>query len=296
MRLALLLMAATALVGAQAIAAPAVLAAPTQLQSHGYVLPETEEWDMTAEDGSVYRIYVSRPEGAAPKGGFPVLYVLDGNAMFAGFAEARRIQSAYATGAHEMVIVGIGYPGGKLYEGRRVGDFTPPIKSPSLAAFHAKDPQGGRDRFETFLMDKVRPEIARRYTVNPARQSLFGHSLGGLFALHMLYSKPDAFHTIIAASAALWWDDQMILREEDALRARLAAEKGAMRPSRVLLAVGANEEARVIVTENRALAGRLEALSRHGLSSEYMLLEDEGHLTVPHRVVTAALRWARQWP
>lgn len=284
-----LLCAAALLAGAPAVAAPAASDA-------GYVMPETEWWDLTAEGGEVYRLYVSRPPGEAPKDGYPVLYVLDGNAMFGGFAEARRIQSAYATGADKMIVVGIGYTGGKLYEGRRVGDFTPPIKNAALARFHAADPQGGRDRFERFLMDKLRPELARRYLVNPARQSLFGHSLGGLFALHMLYARPEAFHTIIAASSAIWWDDQMILQEEEAFRAKLASGGGSTHPARLLLVVGENEEAPVSVTDNRLLATRLEPLSRYGLRSQFMLLEGEGHLTVPHRSITATLRWARQWP
>lgn len=88
----------------------------------------------------------------------------------------------------------------------------------------------------------------------------------------------------------------MILREEESFSATLAAGKGAIRPARLLLAVGANEEARVTLTDNRRLAGRLQALSRYGLRSEFLLLDDEGHLSVPHRSTTAALRWARQWP
>ncbi|MET0336580.1 MAG: alpha/beta hydrolase-fold protein, partial [Caulobacter sp.] len=276
MKRTLLLLCATMLVATQAVAAQPET---TTASANGHVMPETEWWDLTAKDGSVYRIYISRPQGEAPKDGYPVLYVLDGNAMFGGFADARRIQSVYAGGADKMIIVGIGYPGGKLYEGRRVGDFTPPIKNAALAQYHAKDPQGGRDRFADFLLDKVRPEVARRYPVNTARQSLFGHSLGGLFALHVLYSRPEAFHTIIATSAALWWDDQLILQEEDAFRAKLAAGKGAIRPARLLLTVGENEEMPVMVTENRQLAGRLEELSRYGLRSEFMLLDDEGHLT-----------------
>lgn len=66
---------------ALAAQAPSAPAAET-----GYVMPETEWWDLTAEDGAVYRIYGSHPQGEAPKDGYPVLFVLDGNAMFGGFA------------------------------------------------------------------------------------------------------------------------------------------------------------------------------------------------------------------
>src|SRR3546814_15077313 len=65
------------------------------------------------------------------------------------------------------------------------------------------------------------PAIEKRYAVDSRRQALYGHSLGGLFALHMLYSHPGAFRTIIAASPSIWWDNQAILSEERAFKARI---------------------------------------------------------------------------
>src|SRR3546814_10213784 len=70
---------------------------------------------MTAQSGRTDRILVSLPPGTAPDSGYPVLYVLDGNAMFAGFAEARRIQALGNSGIDKMIIVGIGYPGEQIY-------------------------------------------------------------------------------------------------------------------------------------------------------------------------------------
>jgi predicted alpha/beta superfamily hydrolase len=284
------------LCGAALIAPAARALAADPAPPPGYVLPETQWWDIQAAHGETYRIYISMPAGEPPKGGYPVLYVLDGNAMFAGFAEARRIQGVYPGGASGMIVVGVGYPGGQLYERRRVGDFTPPISSSALAEYHRKDPQGGRPRFEAFLIDQLRPEIARRYPVNTARESLFGHSLGGLFALHVLYSRPEAFHTITAASPTLWWDDQMILAEEAAFRKRLASDAPPKRVPRLQLLVGENEEAPVTVVDVSALAARLEPLSGSGLRSRFELLAAEGHLTAPHRAITPTLRWSMQFP
>jgi predicted alpha/beta superfamily hydrolase len=289
-RLALLLFSAALM------AQPALAQGAEESSGAGYVVPETEGWDIESRQGEIYRIHVSRPPGEPPAGGYPVLYVLDANAVFAGFAEARRIQSAYPTGADKMIIVGVGYPGGKLYDSRRVGDFTPPIQNPALAAYHRNDPQGRRATFADFLLDELRPEVARRYSVHPDRQSLYGHSLGGLFALHMLYARPDAFHTITAASASLWWDDQMILAEESAFRAALRSASPPRHVARLLLLVGEAEEAPVTVLDNTALATRLHALSADGLRSRFMVLEEEGHLGVPHGALTTTLRWANQWP
>lgn len=282
-----------------AVAPPPAIAQTTEAGSTaatGYIVPETEVFDMTAKHGHTYRIYVSRPDGDAPEGGYPVLYVLDGNAVFAGFAEARRIHSLYNSGIDKMIVVGIGYPNTELYDGRRMGDFTPPIKSPQLKAIYGAYPNGGRDDFLTFLLNEARPEIARRYPVSENRQSLFGHSLGGLFALHVLYSMPGAFHAIIAASPSIWWDNQFILEEERAFAARLAKDASPGRKTRITVMVGGLEETPVTIADSIALGERLEALSGYGLRSDYEVLDGEGHLTVPARAVTKTLRAAMQWP
>lgn len=261
-----------------------------------YVMPETEVWDTDAAHGRQYRLYVSRPEGDAPEGGYPVLYVLDGNAMFAGFAEARRIQSIYDDGLEKMVVVAIGYPNDELYDKRRMDDFTPSIKNPKLRKTYEDRKSGGRDQFLKFLLEEVRPEIARRYAVNEDRQSLFGHSLGGLFALHVLYSRPGAFHTIVAASPTIWWDNQFILAEERTYTARIKKDPSLGGATRILVLTGEHEETHVTVTDSISLSKRLEALSAYGLRSEFELLDGETHITVPSRAVTKTLRAVMQWP
>lgn len=267
-----------------------------QDETSPYVLAEAEMWNLDADHGETYRIYVSKPDGDAPQGGFPVLYVLDGNAMFAGFAEARRIQSVYDDGLEQLIVVGIGYPNDELYDGRRLGDFTPPIQNPVLGDLYKEYPSGKRDLFEAFLMQKLRPEIARRYSVNPVRESLYGHSLGGLFALHTVFTSPGTFHTVIAASPTIWWDDQTILAEERAFRASLEKDPSIGNRVRVDVLVGELEEATVTVGDSIALADRLAELSIYGVRSSFHLLEAETHITVPSRSVTTALRTAMQWP
>lgn len=271
------------------------LAAQTPAQA-AVTLPDTDMFDLRAANGLDYRIYVSRPQGDAPAGGFPVLYVLDGNAMFAGFAEARRIQGVYDDGQDKMIVVGIGYPNEIPYDPRRMGDFTPAIVTPALKAMYKDYPSGGREQFLAFLMDQLRPEIAKRYNTHPVRQTLYGHSLGGLFALHVLFSRPGAFHTIIAASPSIWWDQQTILAEEQAFKARLEKDPALGRGSRLLILVGEREETEVTLLDGAALAKRLEPLSAQGLRSSYKVLDGERHITVPARSVTLALRAAMQWP
>lgn len=261
-----------------------------------YAMPETEKWDMTSAAGRTYRIFVSRPTGDAPVGGYPILYLLDGNALFAGFAEARRLQGFGGRNFDKMIIVGIGHPGDQVYDPRRMEDFTGPIAEPALKQLYAQFPSGGRDAFRAFLLGELKPAMAKRYAIHQQRQALYGHSLGGLFALHLFYSHPGAFNTIVAASPSIWWDDQAILSEEADWRGRAVKDGKQARAARLLLIAGEYETEGSIAQDSAALAARLAPLSAGGLRSEFLLLDGETHVTVPHRSITATMRTVMRWP
>jgi predicted alpha/beta superfamily hydrolase len=275
-------------------AAPAT-PAPT-LTSPAYTLPSTEVWDIKSAKDYTYQIFVSVPKTPPPPEGYPVLYVLDGNAMFAGFAETRRIQEYMTSPVGKMIIVGIGYKTDMAYDTtRRLYDFTQDFKKPVKPA-QQKLKAGGRDEFAAFILSTLRPEIARRYPVNAERQSLYGHSLGGLFSLYMLFNHPTEFHAIIAASPSTWWNDQGILAEERAFSAKLVEGKLPGTPSRIRIVAGDLEETTANVTDSQAMAKRLELLSGYGLRSEFELFKGETHISVPSRSVTSSLRFAATWP
>lgn len=276
----------------------AVTTPPTQAQQGatpvpGYTMPATQMWDMTSDGGEIYRIFVSYPATEAPAEGFPVLYVLDGNAMFAGFAETRRIQEWSDVG--KSIVVGVGYPGDQAYDNRRLYDLTGgPPPQPWRDQF-AKERNGGWDVFRDFLTGKLRTEIGKRFKINPDRQALFGHSLGGLFAVHTLYSKPDAFHAIIAASPSLFWHEQEMLKAERDFAARLQAGK-IPKVSRLMVVAGGREETVLERWDPEAFVKRIEPLSAYGLRVRSEIYPSEGHMTVPSRAVPETLRFAFSWP
>ena len=272
--------------------------APGPPVAAGYVMPDTETFDLKSEDGYAYRIYVSKPKAPAPEGGYPVLYVLDGNALFAGFAETRRVLDYIKSDLGKTIVVGIGYPTDKAYDVRRIYDFVQDFQKPPMPAQRdlLKYKAGGREPFARFILDTLRPELARRYSTNPSRQALFGHSFGGVFALYMLYNHPTEFHAIVAASPSIWWNDQAIIREECAFAARLAQGKIKGPVSSIRVVTGELDETAVENTDAIALAKRLEPLSAYGLRSEFELFKGETHLTVPSRSVASTLRFAFTWP
>ena len=66
---------------------------------------------------------------------------------------------------------------------------------------------GGADKFLQFIETELMPEVEKRYRTQPFRV-LAGHSLGGLFAVHALSTRPGLFNAYVAVSPSLWWDGQ----------------------------------------------------------------------------------------
>lgn len=259
--------------------------------TQAYVMPSTQMWDMASDSGEVYRIFVSFPsEGEPPEDGYPVLYVLDGNAYFASFAQARWVQEFLPVG--KSIVVGVGYPTDEAWDVRRLNDYTAPLLDPPPRQFRelAKYKSGARKQFLDFMTGKLRTEISRRYHTDPDRHSLFGHSLGGLFALYALYERPGAFHSIVAASPSMEWNEQGILDDERAFTARLTSGK-IDKTSRLLVVVG-DQDTDDDPEPARALVDRLDRLSGYGLRVRLHRYADEVHVNVPARSVTDVLRFA----
>lgn len=266
-------------------------AAPTAPAPQGYTMPSTQVWDMASDSGEVYRIFVSFPsEGEAPEDGYPVLYVLDGNAYFGSFAQARWVQEYLPVG--KSIVVGVGYPTDEAWDVRRLNDYTAPLLDPPPRQWRtlAKYKSGARRQFLDFMTGPLRAEIERRYPVDPDRHSLFGHSLGGLFALYALYERPQAFHSIVAASPSLGWNEQGILQDERAFTARLTGGK-IDKTSRLMVVVGDNDSDDD-PEPARALVDRLDRLSGYGLRVRLRRYPEEVHPSVPARSATDVLRFA----
>ncbi|NUG01806.1 alpha/beta hydrolase [Acinetobacter oleivorans] len=164
--------------------------------------------------GHDYLIQIYKPPVAPPQHGYPVLYILDGNATFPSAANiAQSIGAGSAKlGLDPLMIVAVGYPQQKTFDvQKRAYDYTP---KPS-AEFQAqgKYKYGGADKFINFLNDELKPEIAKQFPVNSQQQSLYGHSFGGLLVLYHFFQKPNAFQRYFAASPSLWFDQSMLFQQ-----------------------------------------------------------------------------------
>lgn len=207
-------------------------ASPPRLRQRDY-----SEIAITSRDGLEYRILVSVPRGRAPDGGFPVFYILDGDGFFNTAVEIARMREWGRL--TPSIIVGVAYPSRSFYDGpRRTHDFTPPTFSD--ATFDPAE-VGGADQFLAFLTGELKPWVAEHYAIDPNRQVLFGHSLGGMFVLHALYTAPHSFNVFLAASPSLRLSDRYIIREGAVFDTQPAAERHAVR---ALVTVGTLESGR----------------------------------------------------
>ncbi|MCG2963759.1 alpha/beta hydrolase, partial [Escherichia coli] len=71
----------------------------------------------------------------------------------------------------------------------------------------------------------LKPQIEKTFSINVLHQTLFGHSLGGLFALYTLFIKATAFQYYIAISPSIWWDNRYILTRVEPFMTNLHKQK-----------------------------------------------------------------------
>jgi uncharacterized protein len=119
------------------------------------------------------------------------------------------------------------------------------------------------------------------YRTEPYR-ILVGHSLGGLFAIHVLTSAPDAFNAYVGTSPSLWWDDRVVLREAEKFFA------GRSDLQAFLYFTVGNELGKAL-KDSRTLAEMLKSRAPRGLQWEFRYMERENHVTTPHRSTYDAL-------
>nr|WP_227713094.1 alpha/beta hydrolase-fold protein [Moraxella sp. K127] len=154
--------------------------------------------------------------GKRPANGYPVIYVLDGNAFFG-------VASSIAQMNHDkpseknpksLMVVGIGYPTGRAFDiPNRTHDYTPPSDS-YPAPTGEQTAFGGADYFHAFIADELAPMLDKEFGINPNHRTLIGHSYGGLFGLYLLMARSESFDNYVIVSPSIWWNDKSILAHQ----------------------------------------------------------------------------------
>lgn len=238
-----------------------------------------------------YEMKVYIPDTEPPENGFPVHYVLDGNAYYSIARDIIRLQSRNTpkTGIEAAVIVGIGHAEGDAHR-RRFYDFTAPAPAyeypDRLKGKHENlGPHGGAETFLAFLEEEAKPYIQRHYAVDPARQTLFGHSLAGYFTLWTKLARPGAFQVYLASSPSVWWNNRELIRELE------TGADHALDMSNVLITVGEQEHS--MITDLRVLTDVWKKRRREAI--RIYIASEENHASVVPTIMSRAFRFSARY-
>ncbi|EKT60542.1 hypothetical protein OOC_00945 [Providencia rettgeri Dmel1] len=155
---------------------------------------DIQQTDMTYGDRAL-RIYSAVPYNVTAQR--PILYMLDGNGLYPK-AVNRAVEKLPADKL--PIIIGIGYPIDEAFpKAWRTYDYTPPVAGDEFKQ------GGGSPALYQFLTDTIRPWAEKQFPIDKSKQTLFGHSFGGLFTLMAYQQQPDDFQFYVSASPSLWW-------------------------------------------------------------------------------------------
>ncbi len=255
------------------------------------------QFDFTSRlNGLPYRLMIAAPK-AEPGKRYPVFFVLDGNWYFRAASDTA---GGRGSGFPEpAVVVGIGYPTEERTEinKRRALDLTVAVEEKRFS-----NGSGGCDTFLRVIEEEIKPFIAARYPIDPARYMLYGKSIGGLAVLRALFRTPGNFSTYIAASPSIWQGDRAVLADEAAFSEKVRS--GALK-LRLLItsasgeeytgpdpALRAAEEANGMVANARNLADRLKILNPDKVAVRFTLFQDEDHASVSLASIARAVTFA----
>jgi predicted alpha/beta superfamily hydrolase len=184
-----------------------------------------------------YEIQVALPAsyGVKPDQRYPVLWLTDGPLLL--HLAVGLLNTLVLGGlAPEMIVVGVGCAseaGVAEYGRRRSIDLTPPGRSMLFdgpggdymrklggASMQALDDMPRQaDDLLAFLVDELRPALAKTYRMEEEDHALMGHSGGGMFASYALFARPGAFRRYIVGSPSSNAVDRAAFRLEAAYAA-----------------------------------------------------------------------------
>jgi len=283
---------------------------PTVRQS--VVIPRTETFQIEAGlTGALYQIFVAYPDGPEPEHGFPVIYILDANAIFASVVETvrRGIARPETTGFRPAVVVGIGYPIDGIYDStRRTSDYTAFLSDRPTQDSVAM-PMHNCNAFRHFIEDDLKPVIGDLCHVDTKQQIIFGHSLAGFFVLNLLCNHVQSFQSYIAASPSIWWDPAGI---ESGLSRLAGTTKDVIRSRRLFISVGEWEQTlsplqlcssnKQQIMERQTLRAMIDNAQRFFATAEarfgsdmllrFELMKNEDHASVLPLAISHGLRFA----
>lgn len=254
-------------------------------------LPQAFETEISsAGTGRTYRIQTAAI-GEMPPEGYPVLFVLDGEAFFPALFNIMQslMNNPVTRSRAPCLIVGIGYAGGGVRDlAQRAADYTPPLRSNA-----SEDEQrqfGQADRFAEFIDSELTAFLESKYRLDKNETAVFGHSFGALFGLYSLLSH-RRFRRHWLVSPSIWWHNRRILD--------FMPSENRLNGIDVCLNIGALERRSDCKRrEERDMAGLSERmaaeLDRHGAAVFFREYQNANHGNVPFHSLTDCVEYLRK--
>jgi predicted alpha/beta superfamily hydrolase len=192
---------------------------------------------------------------------YPVLFLLDGSGNFEHTTSTAKFLARNGR-IPEMLVVGI-------TNADRNRDLSPPTQQPEDSERYSQ--VGGADNFLRFISEELIPWVDENYRTLPHRV-LVGHSIGGLFAIHTLFSGSTVAYIVISPS--MWWNDQRLVTEAEAF-----FEHTPKLNERLFMTAG--NEGGALLGATRKLAGVLDEFAPRGFEWQFVWMPDESHGSVP---------------
>ncbi|XWW93470.1 hypothetical protein V2A60_001403 [Cordyceps javanica] len=196
------------------------------LQNSSEYIAQTERGDFLVQIAWPLCWSEDRVRPQNDTGPVSTLYLVDGNVFFYTAVDiTRRLEF---TDNVRNVVVAVGYPRSNyVYDFRRGPDLTPPTPDGQYVMPLGRDGKprtdlqfGDADKFLDFIQDHVMTYVQEtlfpHLPLHDGRKALFGHSYGGIFSLHTLFTRPSLFGFYIAASPAIWWSDHALVKNQEA--------------------------------------------------------------------------------
>lgn len=232
----------------------------------------TEQTIYSESVNDTFRILVSLPDNySLSEQKYPVLYVLDGDIAFGMAASiARYLQ--IGDNIPELIIVGIGYGSIDKSAGeKRKRDYRPTSAN-------------GAENFLSFLEEELIPLIDSNYRTVQGDRTINGYSIGGLFGLYSLFTKPEIFSRYILGSPSLSWDEYSIFKYEENSPGKISDKK-----INIFISVGSEEPDEKYFNPIDNLVTQMQERKYSGVKLEAKVFDGSSHLAGPPESLTHGL-------
>lgn len=219
-----------------------------------------------------FQIFISLPDDYnSTDKRYPVLYVLDGDisyGMAAGIARYLEIGGNIP----ELIVIGIGYGAiDKSVGNKRNRDYRP-------------DDASGAENFQKFINEELIPYLDNNFRTITANRTIAGYSLGGLYALYSLFTKPETFNKYIIGSPYLLPENFVIFDYEEQASSTLNNVS-----AKIFVSVGSKASEEKYFNPIDELVSIMQERDYPNLKLETKVFDGSDHLVGPPEVITHGL-------